>query len=510
MQNRYLLLVILVVLGFFFITACGSSPIDKNLGALSCVPDQYKSFFYFKNFPRIKAIFEESEFSRQLKENYVYLDLKYKYSQSVDLFFVRFNFDLEELLKRINKDALIGFTERGFFIVASLDYQSQLIYSLFNLLPDTAIKKSSIMGQEVGSFTKNGEEIYFTFINDYLIISGDRIALSSILDGKMNKAISADTLLTSLSDEDIFIRTSMPKDYNPFEILPHLGGISIKLNFNTFKAQLEVESTKAVSFKKAEENLEFFQFLKYLPPDFSLMFFNREYGLAEVLRQIFSNYKGESEYGDQAEENIKELKAFDNFSDGAYFSLKSLDYRRGGSEIEPNLAFALRLKKGVTAKQLSSLLTSVFRVFNFLFGFSGWDKSAGKNYTLYSCRDNDFYIIASERFFILCTSKSIMEDISKRIETAQPSLYDKLVDNFKTIDQEALTYYMSINMQSLFSSLEPIFADYIQSRLDMEMGEYRNSFGQFLDFLKQRKPLFATMQKDKKQGQYSGEIRFID
>ncbi len=509
MEKKYLFRGILTVLALLLTTACGSSVIDGDLESLSCLPDDYKSFYYFKNFPRIKAIFDESEFAKEMKDNYVYLDLKYKYSQSVDLFFVKFDFDVEGLFNRLNKDLLIGFTKKSFFIVAALDFQTQLIYSLFNLLPDTYMQKSSIMGHEINSFRKNDEEIYFTFLNNYLVITGERSTMAAILDSRKSKEVEDGKLLKSCSDEDIFIRTNLPPDYNPFDVLPDLGAISIKLNFNTFRAQVEAEPLQAEYLNKPDEKYEYFQFLKYLPPDFSLCFFNRVFEAEEVFRQIFSNYAADPDYAYQAEENIKELKIFENFSDGGYFAFKNLGYTRSSSEVAPAMAFALQLKKGVSAGKLPSLMASVFRVFNFLFGFSGWDKTSHKGYTRYDCRDNDFYIITFERFFILCSNSSIMQDITKRIESTQASLYDKLFDQFKLAEQDDLVFYMGIDMQSLFAALEPIFADYIQVQLSMEMGEYRKSFGRFFDFLKRRKPLFVTMQKADNQRMYAGEIKFI-
>ncbi|MBN1799331.1 MAG: hypothetical protein JW822_12190 [Spirochaetales bacterium] len=500
---------VLAVLVLLLTQACGSSVIDSDLGALSCLPDDYKTFYYIKNFPRVKTIFDKSEFAEEMKDNYVYLDLKYKYTQSLDLFFVKLDFDLQGLFDRINKDLLIGFTKNSFFVVAALDYQSQLIYSLFNLLPDTYIQKSSIMGQEINSFHKNNEEVYFTFLNNYLVIAGERGTMSAILDSRKSKEVEEGKLLNSCSDEDVFIRTHMPPDYNPFDVLPDLEKISIKLNFNTFRAQLEAESAQAKYFTKPAEEYEYFQFLKYLPADFSLCFFNRTFEVGEVFRRIFSNFAEDSDYAYQAEKNIEELEVFKNFSDGGYFAFKNLGYTRRSSEVEPGMAFALQLKKGVSTNKLPSLMASVFRVFNFLFGFSGWDKTSAKNYTLYKCRDNDFYIITFERFFILCTNRDIMEDITGRIKSSQASLYDKLFDHFEQEKQDDLVFYMGIDMQSLFATFEPFFADYIQSELSMETGEYRNSFGQFLDFLKRRKPLFVTMQKTANYRMYTGEIKFI-
>jgi hypothetical protein len=509
MKKKYGITGVLLVVALLLFAACGSGVIDTSLGSLSCLPDDYTTFVYIKNFPRIKEIFDRSEFATELKDNYVYLDLKYKYSQSVDLFFVKVDLDPEALFTRVNRDLLMGLTKDSFFVVASLDFQSQLIYSLFNLLPDAYIQKSRIMGQEVGSFNKNGREIYFSFQNGYLVLAGDRNTMAALLDSKRNKNAEGGALIGSCTDEDIYIRTSMPKDYNPFDLLPHLGKISVRLNLSTFHAALEAEPTRHVSFSKPQEEYEYFQFLKYLPPDFALCYFNREYEAAEVLRRIFLNYEHDSRYAYRAEENIKELEVFNNFSDGACFAFKTLGYGRGSNEMAPGLAFALRLKEGIAAGDLASIYASVFRVFNFLFGFSGWDREPHKNYTIYNCRDNDFHIIVFNRYIILCSSRNISGDIAQRIDAAQASLYDTLFAEFKSSGRDDLVYYMAVNMHSLFSELEPVFSDYIRGRLDMDRGEYDNSFGQFIGFLKDREPLYISLSENKNKGMYTGEVKFI-
>jgi hypothetical protein len=509
MKKRFCFAGALLLTGLFLLSACGSGVIKSDLGSLSCLPDNYTSFIYIKNFPHIKDVFEKSEFAAKLKDNYVYRDLKYKYSQSMDLFFVKLDFDPEALLERVNKDLLIGFTPGSFFVAASLDYQSQLVYALFNLLPDTYIQKSRIMGQEISSFARNGRQIYFSFQNNYLVVAGDRNTMSALLDSDRNKDVEGNALIHSCTDEDVYFRTSMPKDYNQFDLLPQLGKISVRLNLATFHARLEAEPKSHSSFTKPEEDYQYFRFLKYLPPDFTLCYFNREYETAAVLRQIFSNYAEDPTYAYRAEENIKELSVFDNFSDGAVFAFKTLGYNRGSSDVEPGFAFALQLKKKVPSSGLPSIYASVFRVFNFLFGFRGWDKQAGKNYTVYTCRDNDFHIIVADRFFILCSSKDITGDITQRIESAQASLYDTLFGRFKSVRQDNLVYYMGINMNSLVSEVEPFFSDYIRRRLGMNRGEYNHSFGEFISFLKGRRPLYITLSKTTDRGMYTGEVTFV-
>ena len=93
---RNILVFFAVIISFVIILNASNVP-SNQLNSYNFLPNGNISFIYFKDFQGVKNQYLKSDFAGKLKDNYIYLDFKYKYSQDVDLFFVKYNLNIEKI-----------------------------------------------------------------------------------------------------------------------------------------------------------------------------------------------------------------------------------------------------------------------------------------------------------------------------------------------------------------------------------------------------------------------------
>jgi|GEM_PF-5491214 len=507
--------IILIVFCFFVlsliigITAFSAGKSKQEGYACQLLPEEYSTLIYIKNLPKLIKEFVKSDFAKKFKDNYVYLDFKYKYYQNVDMFFVKLNFNAEKFLKLIKKDLVIGKSGRNFFIISSINYKAKLIYSILNLDEDKKINEKKYKEYDVYYVAKGYYTVYYTIINNYLIITDNMSLIESIINNQ-KKPGSDKELYNTCSDEEIYIKTKPMGAHNKYDILPSFDTFGLKVNISNLDVNIF-----GVPYGEISKNNDLyvdkdFEFLKLMNNDFSLLYYNNLYNTKSVISEIIANHESRANNPGEVREAYKNLEGFDLFKDGAYFLFKSFGYSSNSSGLSPEAGVLLKLKNNLTKEDKKNAINSFKNIINFVFGIKNWDIKANelKNYTVNYSNDNSFCILIYDDWFLLCNGRDFMKKFIDKIESPGASLYDKYVDKLPDIKKNDLTAYLCVDLNSLINAVEPIFEEYISINLNFEDDEYQKSFGQFFDYTKAQGALFVKLYHNNESGYY-GKIDFI-
>ena len=478
----------------------------KSIYAYELVPDNYKGFAYVKNFQSVKSTIEASMFANKFKDNYILMDMKQKYYQNIDLFFVKLNFNLIEFARLINDDFLIGKLDSNYFIIASINFSSQMIFSIVNTLP-SQIKEYSYTNSKYYSIIKNNRNIYYSLISDYLVISDNDFVIKKIFDAQ-NKKIITDNISEMCQNEDIYIRNRMKTDINKYGILPDISTLGLKINTKNSNIELDCFplskiSTSSITFSKND-----FDVLKLFPQNFPLGYLNTLYDVKNTFNNLINNSSYENQGGELSEAQDS-LDVFDNFASKVFIGFNTFAVDKKTDKISPELCFIFTLNAESDIEILKSKLKNVVGL---LVGEKEWNTTSNlpKNYISLKGTNSEFNItIYNNKYVILSCGNRFTNDIISQITTPKPSLYDK----FYAQTNESVTNLTNcsfINTKSLIESLEPSFAKYIFRKINITQDEYNDSFGQFISYLKDKKSISVKLYYDNKKNIYYGKTDSVE
>ncbi len=493
-----------ILITFFISIAIYSVNSDnKKSNACELIPENISSIIYIKDFPKLKKSFLNSDFAKKFKDNYIYLDFKYKYYQNVDLFFVKLNFNIEKFFNIIKNDFVLGELNNNYFVISTLDLKTKIIYSIFNLIPETKIVEIDLKNLKVYNFKKGEYNIYYTSINDFFVISTDLNVIVSILNINNSKEKSSwAKLSTTVNANEIFYHKKLDyseANYNKYSLLPNFYNVSLKLNIETIK--LELNSISSPEFKPNDVAFtkNDFEFLKLLSTDFSMVYYNNDYNVSNVLYNIIA-YKNENGIREYSSLN-EDLEEFKNFKTGAYFLYNGLGSKYSDN-LNPQIGIALRLKDDVSKSSKEKIMKSYQKIIESVFGISYWGLNEYDEYSTISSEQHEFKIIITKNFFIFCNGSELANNIINNIGVQQITFYDKFYENLNMLDLNTLNCFCCINLDTSVNSIEPIFQEYANSKLYISGKEYDRSFGQLFQYLKSQRPVIVSLYYKKNIGYY--------
>lgn len=470
------------------------------------VPPGTSTLVYMKNLDKVRKTLKESNLVSSLKDNYIYQDFKYKYFQDTKLFFVTLNLNLDKILDMVNKDFLYGrHVEAGSFIIAHATLKTRILNMVFNIITGTAIEDKEYQGVGYRAVAKASGTVYYSMLGGYLTICDSSSVMESIIDTYISEgAEGQEDLDSKCGEDDIYVKAGMKPGYNTYDILPDLVSASFTVNTKTGAAQIGGYSEEPVSLG---DNPISADILKIIPKEFALFYYKRNYPLQENLDMVISSIKKNATSSDTKKAAQNALKALDSLKlckEGVCLSVNSLGNPKSRS-LSPQFAVFLEMKdeKGGIAQ------AGAFRdIFSFVLGGGSWSETKESKYTLFTGPAGVFSLIVTDRYVALCNDKTFAGSLMTNIKTPGPSLYDTFAKEAGALPAENINF-ACINPERIVTGMEPLFKQYISSRVTINKSEYDNGFGQLFTYVKEKKPLFISLSYNQEEGRYSGQADFI-
>lgn len=465
--------------------------IDSEVRASSFIPINYSQFTYFKSGDTAYNKFIKNNFYTTLKDNYLFLDFKYSFSENNDMFFTRFNFDFNSIFKYIDRDVSFGVTDTGFFLVASMTLKSKVLTSLLNVAPENVIRETKEKGHKIYYINKESTSIFYTVVNDYIIFADSKKTVISALTSAINGTNSNRDYYTTLDDSELIYVKKLNVNNNPFDILPNLEEVEVvyhtenqSLKYRAYPYKEIIEVQRAVEPKP-------FETLKLLNEDLALVLYNSEYDFKNIVKSFATDNNRDRVKG-LSDEIASKLK-------GTYFVAGDLsNLITGGS---PELGLILNVVNGleieIEALELSSELLGVYWIEN----------SLTPTVSFYMEQVSDFYMIISDSNIAIFTNRILADDYYSKLENKGVSLYDK---HLKSLNLEKDPYsFICFNPEEINSSLEPHIKRYLFSNINMDDYEYQRSFGSLLNYFSGLKPGYMDLNYNREKGNFYGSVKQI-
>lgn len=508
LNKLYILIVILIIIIAFFIILNANINTSNLVNSYNFIPRGKNTFIYIKDFKNAKTLFSKTSFSQKLKNNYIYQDFKYKYSQDINLFFIKYNMNIEKLLEIINQDLLIGENNKDYYLAASVSFKSKLIYSILNILPDHTISELKYRNKSINYVQKGSGTIYYTLLEDYLIFTNETNIIQSMIDSYLDKQKNYnEDLATICTVDDVYISYELKENYNKYRLLPEIMNVSLKINLRDYNTKLIGEPNEAVDYNKTE-SINNMSVLKYFNKNFSLFYYNGVYNFKDQISILVNNYRVEADDKNQINKKRdaqSNLKVFENIDNGAFFALNDLKLLKVTPSILPEICTIIKFKDGLNDKDRIDSLNKILNIFGFLFDVKSWAKDS-KKFERYKDKESNLSIISYDNFVYFVYGESFSNSIVNMIEKNQSSLYDKYYDKIKN---SASTFFICLNSFSISQSFEPIFQEYLNTKINLNKDEYNNSFGQFFSYLKEQDALYLTMSYIDNGKKLTGNLEYV-
>lgn len=462
--------------------------INQNVNAASFIPKEYKQFVYLKDGQTAYNNFTKNSLYTSLSENYLFLDLKYNFSENKDMFFTKFNFDFNSIFKYIESDASFGVTNNGFFLIASMSFKSKVLTSLLNVAPENIVQETVEKGHKIYYINKESASIYYAVVNNYILFSDSRPLIASSLDAAINNYNSSmDT--AALNSSELIYSKKIESNKTPFDLFPLLSKVDVI--YDTATEFIRYSGAPKVTDKEDVKNdPDAFETLKLIDKDTAIVLYNSEYELESIFGSM-SNSENRSEVKANAKKVAENLN-------GVYFLAGDLNGLITGGA--PELGLILNVNSEADLESTSVELTSQLLGVN-------WYQGEKKGF--YESEISDFYLIVSEKNIAVFTKENLAVNYYDKITNKGMSLYDMHVNSFGSLTDTNLNSYICFNPDKLNSSLEGLIKRYLFSNINMDEYEYDKSFGGVLTYLSTIKPGYMDLNYNQESKTLNGSIKTL-
>jgi len=423
------------------------------------------------------------------------------YYKQINLFFINFNFNIGEFSKLVKDDFAFCEVSNSHLMVASIDFSTKVIFNVLNMVP-SEIQEINDGAVKYYAITKGSTNIYYALSGDYILISDSHNFFSS------NENIS-DDLYKMCFEDDIYFKQEIKDDYNKYEAFPSVSSVALKINSKNGKTEIKAKPNGDVKFA-GNLDKDDFEILKLFPLDFPLSYYNNDYKVNETINKIL----GSSRINPQSEDFINAAKddgIIESYSNKIFFGFNNFVSVKGRSGITPEISLVLSNKKSdLPFDEKKKNLEKFKSLINTIFGTTGWKDTSDKNntYILSNAVNNEMNMISYKKFIIITNGDRFTQNIIGQIINPKPSSYDKFYNLIS--NEKNLAFFSFVNLDTLFSTLEPQFNSYLFSYAKMDSSEYEQSYGQFVKFIKERKSMSIKLFYDQKEKIYYGNSEFID
>ena len=304
----------------------------------------------------------------------------------------------------------------NYFLIASINFKTKIIYSILNILPQEEIKELKYNNKIINYVRKNNGMIYFSVIEDYLLIAGDSNTIQSMIDSYLSKEkIYKNDLYNLCTSNEVFIYYKLDKDYNKYKLLPEINDISLKFNVKDFNAKLYA-APSGNSYYNRSTVLNDVNVLKYFSKDFGLNYFNGFISVRDIVNPLVENYRVDADNKNQVlkKENAEaDLNVFNDFYDGGYFGLNNFKLVSGSKDIAPEICSVFKLKDDISSGRIDEITKKILNIYSFLFKIDGWDKE-NVSYEKYKAKGTDFSIIRYQKYYFFIFGSDFSNDIVKK------------------------------------------------------------------------------------------------
>ena len=472
----------------------GISKVKPQIPSYKYIPDYYDNFIYIKDFKSTEKQWKTTDIYKTIKNNFVYLDYKYKYFDTLDNYLIKFNFNTEKLISMADGEVTAGNIGSNYFIITRMTFSAKQLLSILNILPDSPVNKLNYQNVDYFQVKKSQKELYYTKLGEHTIFATNAGFITSSIDKYIsNKFTYTKELYDIVSDEEIFVHVRLSGDLNKFEIIPKsLTSFDLVLNLTDYKTSIisnlinsEIKRSGSLSYKES---------LKNIPADIPLCVYNSSKDIKTFVADLMAYRKNLSgidnpkDYQTKADNSSNILNKYNN---GLLFVVDSLMSESNS----PNLGFMIIPDKELTPPEYKQNANDLKVTAELLLGLdsNNWTKTEKVKYIKYT--NGDFSVISGAKIagLISETNNTLSERITTLMENQGKSLYDfvykkKSADN--TNNEISLIY---INNNSMAMMLEPILINYINT-LNVTDNDYENSFGALFNHLKKSEPYLITLE----------------
>lgn len=478
-----------------------------QMGAKAC-----NEFIYIKDFDTVRDKWLAGALYQQFKNNYVYLDYKYKYFETINNYLVRFNFNIEKLLKIVHGDLLVGrYNSSNYCVIAQLDLEAKYMLSILNIIPETQVVKSRYGTTNYYTVKKGSGSIYYAQLGEYVAFCTSMNQLTWIIDGyNKHEIVITHDLYDEMADNGAFIKMFLPVDYAKFGILPRIDSLDIMLDLDTLKAKI-MSNTKNAGYM-GKSAFSYREALKYLPQNLPLCTYNGTADVYGIITSIMGNETGKPDKnngGDPVADMLDKSEVLDDYNNGVVFMVNSFGIGSDYGEPEPQLGFMIMPDKALDRAAYVQNGTRLRDLAGSLLGIEQWDAVSGAKYMQWSNSSTGFTVISTERAAGIFTGDLLPKAIVSQISSQGQSLYD-LVYGKGVANSQKQSCMIYLNNEALVNDMEPTFIDYLQKDLSVNSNDYDNSFGGLFDYLKKKPPYFIEIARDSNDGYYNGVAEYLN
>lgn len=459
----------------------------QQLEAFSFIPKDFSKYLFVKSTPDSYEVAMGSDFYKNFKKNYLLLDLKYNYSEDIDLFFTRFNMEFEDLLSYIEKDTVFGVGKSGFFLVASMTYKSKIFTSILNISNKTTIGEKSIKGYKIYNIKKGSGYICYTIINDYILFADNDKTISKMIDSAVNEE-NKELDYSNISDTSIIYKTQVDYRENPFDLFPLVKNMEVKFDLSTRELSFIADPSNPEYEYEDNGDLNYHETLKLIDFDTPLVYYNSSYSLKNILPSLLEN----------PDTNFS--KEIEELQGGVYFIVDEIKPLL--SNDNPSLAMIVNLKKN----EELSVDNEFISVTEEILGTTWEEEEISKGVKLYSSSISSFYMVGeAETRYALFTNINMVNSYLDKLNNPGSSLYDRYKNKLGT-DNDLLESFMCINSKTLTETSRDLIQRYLYSSINMGDDEYNKSFKPFIDYFELMGEGYLNFKYDNEQKRFYGKL----
>lgn len=470
-----------------------SSAIPK-IPSYKYLPEYYDNFIYIKDFKNAEKQWKSSDIYKTMKNNFVYMDYKYKYFDTLDNYLIKFNFNTEKLISLAAGEVTAGNTGNNYFIITGMTFTAKQLLSILNILPDSPINKLNHKEVEYYRVNKSQKDLYYVKLGEHTLFGTNVSFITSAIDKYLSSQFSyKKELFDIINDNEVFVHVKFPSDFNKFEIIPSsLNTFDLIFNLSNYKTAIISSPVNPQTAKTG--TLSYRESLKNIPADIPLCVYNSSKDVKTFISEILEYRVNLSGIENPEEFRNKINKAdsvLNKYNNGMIFILDSLL----SESSSPNLGFMLIPDKELTSNEYKKNAVDLKNTAEILLGLSedGWTKTEKSRYTMFS--NSGFVVVSGSNIagLISDANNTFSQRVTSLMESQGASLYDLIYkkDGGNNLNNEITFLYL--NNKSMASMVEPLLIKYINT-LNVTDRDYENSFGAIFKYIKGKEPYIITLE----------------
>lgn len=464
--------------------------LDNAVNAIDFLPESYDIFFYLKNSKEAFEIFQDGEFYNSIKDNYLYMDLKYSYLENIDLFFTKFDFNFNSIFKYINSDTLFGLTKNSFFLVASMTFESKILISLLNIAPDSIIGESVYAGHTIYSVKKGNNSLFYTVINGYIIFADTISGIKESITSVVNPETDYTNYIEGVENNEVIYVTKINSSNNPFDIFPLVSEVAVNYNVENHKISFNATPDETFYSYVDRNDENYHETLKYLSAATPMLYYNASYKIKDILTPLLTD-EGYFLHSDT-------IERLERILGGVYFlvdDIEPLFFKN-----DPGLGLILNIKPD------GSDYNDILRLIENVLGVKWIEENRSEGVTLYKAEDSSFSLVTKSENIGVFTNSELAGDFYERSLTPQYSLYDQNQKHFSD-DNKLLDSYLTYNPLTISDTSIKLIKRYLFSKIHMTEDEYSRSFGDIIELVSGFKPGYIEYKFNEESGKFYGSIK---